>query len=198
MVIDLKRCVGCYGCQLACKTEHATPPGVFFSRVLRQEEGTFPNVRTIFLPVLCNQCEKPACADVCPTGATFKAADGIVEINADQCVGCRSCIMACPYGNRYFNDGHQNYFGDQGAVPYENARTTRHQLNVVMKCDFCKDRVRAGAQPACVANCATEARHFGDLDDPESRVSQLIRERGGFALHPEEGTFPSVYYLPAG
>ena len=195
MVIDLKRCIGCYGCQLACKAENGTPPGVFYARVLKREEGQFPTVRHLFLPVLCNHCEDPPCVDACPTGASSKsAADGIVDIDHDKCVGCRSCMMACPYHNRYFNDQPQHYFA-QGPTPYERARTARHQTDVVMKCNFCKDRVRAGKPPACVANCPAVARYFGDLDDPQSEVSRLIQERGGFTLHPEVGTGPSVYYL---
>ena len=195
LVIDLKRCIGCYGCQLACKAEHGTPPGVYFARVIKREEGSFPTVRQLFLPVLCNHCEDPPCVDACPTGASFKAEDGIVDIDADVCVGCRSCMMACPYTNRYFNDQAPHYF-PQGMTPFEAVRTQRHQQNVVMKCNFCRDRVRAGKPPACVANCPTVARTFGDLDDPLSEVSALIKERGGFTLHPELGTGPAVYYLP--
>jgi len=195
MVIDLKRCTGCYACQLACKAEHGTPPGVFFARVLKQEEGRYPTVRQLFLPVLCNHCEDAPCVEVCPTGASFRWEDGIVDIDADTCVGCRACMMACPYTNRYYNDGPQHYY-EQGATPYEDARMSRHQTDVVMKCNFCRDRVRSGKQPACVANCPTVARYFGDLDDPNSEVSRLIKERGGFPLHPELGTKPSVYYLP--
>ena len=195
MVIDLKRCIGCYGCQLACKAEHSTPPGVYYARVLKHEEGQYPTVRQLFLPVLCNHCEDPPCVDACPTGASFKWEDGIVDINHDLCVGCRACMMACPYTNRYFNDQPQHYFPD-GMTPYEEARTQRHQQNVVMKCNFCRDRVRAGKAPACVANCPTIARYFGNLDDPLSEVSVLIKERGGFTLHPEIGTGPSVFYLP--
>jgi molybdopterin-containing oxidoreductase family iron-sulfur binding subunit len=104
-------------------------------------------------------------------------------------------MMACPYTNRYFNDQPQHYF-PQGMTPYEEVRTGRHQQNIVMKCNFCRDRVRAGKPPACVANCPTIARIFGDLDDPTSEVSRLIKERAGFTLHPEIGTRPSVYYLP--
>jgi Fe-S-cluster-containing dehydrogenase component len=195
MVIDLRRCIGCYGCQLACKAEKGTPPGVFFARVLKHEEGQFPTVRQLFLPVLCNHCEEAPCIDACPTGASFKWEDGIVDIDPDKCVGCRSCMMACPYSNRYYNDNPQHYFA-QGATAYEQVRGARHQTDVVMKCDFCRDRVRAGRDPACVANCPTVARHFGDLDDPTSEVSRLIKERSGFPLHPEAGTKPSVYYLP--
>ncbi|HQV50298.1 MAG TPA: 4Fe-4S dicluster domain-containing protein [Dokdonella sp.] len=196
MVIDLKRCIGCYACQLACKVEHGTPPGVLFARVLKREEGHYPTVRQLFLPVLCNHCEEAPCVEVCPTGASFKwEEDGIVDIDADKCVGCRACMMACPYSNRYYNDGQQNYY-ESGVTDYERARVSQHQTDVVMKCNFCRDRVRAGKQPACVENCPTVARYFGDLDDPNSEVSRLIKERGGFPLHPELGTKPSVYYLP--
>jgi len=196
MVIDLKRCIGCYACQLSCKAEHGTPPGVFYARLLKQEEGQYPSVRQLFLPVLCNHCEEAPCVDACPTGASFKwEEDGIVDIDADKCVGCRACMMACPYSNRYYNDSPQHYY-EQGPTAYERARTAQHQTEVVMKCNFCRDRVRAGKQPACVANCPTVARIFGDLDDPTSEVSRLIKERGGFPLHPEAGTQPSVYYLP--
>jgi len=88
MVIDLKRCFGCYGCQVSCKAEHATPPGVFFARVIKRELGAYPNVRKVFLPVLCMHCETPPCEAVCPTGATSKRADGIVDIDSELCVGC--------------------------------------------------------------------------------------------------------------
>ena len=196
MVIDLKRCIGCYACQLACKAEHGTPPGVFFARVLKQEEGAYPSVRQLFLPVLCNHCEEAPCVDACPTGASFKWEDGIVDIDHDKCVGCKTCMVACPYGNRYFNDQRQHYF-PQGPTDYERERMARHPTEVVMKCNFCRHRLKEGKPPACVANCPTVARCFGDLDDPTSEVSRLIKERGGFPLHPELGTRPSVYYLPA-
>ena len=196
MVIDLKRCIGCYACQLSCKAENGTPPGGFYARLLKHEEGQYPSVRQLFLPVLCNHCEEAPCVDACPTGASFKCEDGIVDIDHDKCVGCRACMMACPYSNRYYNDGPQHYF-EQGSTPYESARTARHQTEVVMKCNFCRERVCSGKQPACVANCPTLARYFGDLDDPRSEVSRLIQERAGFPLHPEAGTKPSVFYLPA-
>lgn len=196
MVIDLKRCIGCYACQLSCKAEHGTPPGVFYARVLKQEEGTYPTVRQVFLPVLCNHCEEAPCVEACPTGASFKWEDGVVDIDHDKCVGCKSCMMACPYDNRYFNDQPQQYY-PQGLTDYERVRMTRHTTGVVMKCNFCRERRAEGKLPACVANCPTVARIFGDLDDPNSEVSRLIKERGGFTLHPELGTKPSVYYLPA-
>jgi len=197
MVIDLRRCIGCYGCQVSCKAEHGTPPGVFFARVVKHEDGQYPMVRQLSLPVLCNHCDEPPCVDACPTGASFVWEDsGIVDIDHDKCVGCRTCMMACPYGNRYFNNGPQNYY-EAGATAYEEKRVHRHQTNVVMKCNFCRDRVSQGKDPACVANCPAYARFFGDLDDPNSEVSRLIKDRGGFPLHPELGTKPCVYYLPA-
>ena len=195
MVIDLKRCIGCYGCQLSCKAEHGTPPGVFFARLLKQEEGHYPTVRQLFLPVLCFHCDEPPCVEVCPTEASFQWPEGIVDIDPEKCVGCRACMMACHYTQRYYYDEEQHYFPGNGATPYERVRSQRHQTGVVMKCNFCRDRVIAGKEPACVANCPTVARYFGDLDDPTSEVSRLIKERGGYTLHPELGTGPCVYYL---
>jgi Fe-S-cluster-containing dehydrogenase component len=195
MVIDLRRCMACYGCQLSCKAENGTPPGVFFARVIKREEGTYPTTRQLFLPVLCNHCEDAPCVEVCPTEASHYAENGIVDIDHDKCVGCHSCMVACPYMNRYFNDERRNYFGDAGATPYEEARVARHPEGVVMKCNFCRPRLAEGKLPACVSNCAAKARIFGDLDDPNSEVSRLIKERGGFTLHPEAGTGPNVYYL---
>ncbi|MBT3550419.1 MAG: 4Fe-4S dicluster domain-containing protein [Rhodospirillaceae bacterium] len=198
MVIDLKRCIGCYGCQLSCKAENGTPPGVFFARVLKQVSGKYPTVQNTFLPVLCNHCDDPPCVEVCPTGAAFVwEEDGIVDVDHDKCVGCRTCMLACPYSQRFFNDETRPYFGEGGATPFETARASHHQTGVILKCNLCRDRVRDGGKPACVENCPTVARIFGDFDDPNSEVSHLIKERGGFPLRPEKGTKPRVYYLPA-
>jgi molybdopterin-containing oxidoreductase family iron-sulfur binding subunit len=141
-------------------------------------------------------CQEPPCLEVCPTGATQKREDGIVFIDADRCVGCRACMVACPYQSRYFNDQVRGYFPGQGLTPYEEWAYAKHPPDVVEKCDFCRDRLAQGKEPACVANCMTRARYFGDLDDPQSEVSRLIREKAGYQLHPELGTDPSVYYLP--
>jgi Fe-S-cluster-containing dehydrogenase component len=197
MVIDLKRCIGCFGCQIACKAENGTRPGTTYARVIRREWGTFPNVKRLSIPVLCMHCANPPCVEVCPTGASQKRdSDGIVFIETSECVGCRACMMGCPYGARYFQDEERDYFG-QGENAYEESRYASHEKGVVEKCDFCRSRLARGEEPACSANCMCKARIFGDLDDPGSEVRRLIREEGGFQLNPELGTDPSVYYLPA-
>lgn len=195
MVIDLKRCIGCYGCQVICKAENATPPGVLWARVVKRESGKYPNVRRVNLPLLCMHCKEPECLKACPTGATEQREDGIVFVDNTKCVGCRYCMNACPYTARYFHAKERYYFGEQGPTPYEEWGYQKHPTGVVSKCDFCRHRVDEGLEPACVANCMCKARTFGDLDDPYSEVSRLIKEKGGRPLYPELGTEPSVYYL---
>lgn len=196
MVIDLKRCIGCHGCQMACKAENGTRPGTLWARVLKQELGTFPNVRRLSLPLLCQHCRLAPCVEVCPTGATQKRADGIVTIDPDKCVGCRYCLMVCPFGSRYYQAEEWTYFPADGVNPYEAMAYARHPTGIVEKCDFCLSRVERGLQPACVATCPAKARTFGDLHDRQSEVSRLIEERGAFRLREEVGTCPSIFYLP--
>jgi molybdopterin-containing oxidoreductase family iron-sulfur binding subunit len=194
MVIDLKKCIGCYGCAAVCKAENATPPGVLWCRVVKRESGVYPRVRRLSLPLQCMHCAEAECLKVCPTGATFRHANGIVDIERDKCVGCRYCMMACPYQARFFQAGVLSYFSD-GPTPYEAQGYQRHQEGTVSKCNFCLPRLEQGLEPACVANCMTRARVFGDLDDPGSEVSRTIRDRGGAQLYPELGTDPSIFYL---
>ncbi len=196
MVIDLKECIGCQACSVSCKVEHGTPPGIFWNRVSEIEEGEFPAVRKYYLPRLCMQCEHPSCVEVCPTGASHRREDGLVLVDQTKCIGCKYCMVACPYGARYFNEKNRGYFGD-GLTPYEQQLYKEHKTGVVEKCNFCADRLDAGKQPACVATCIARARYFGDLDDPDSEVSRLIRQRHGFQLLRETGNNPAVYYLPA-
>ncbi|MEW6456246.1 MAG: 4Fe-4S dicluster domain-containing protein [Acidobacteriota bacterium] len=207
-VIDLKRCYGCYSCQVSCKAENLTPPGVFLARCLKGETGKYPTVVRQSLPVLCMQCKDPECKKVCPTKATTVREDGIVTIDKNLCIGCKYCIVACPYGARYFVPKWKSYFPDKELPnplkreenPFEAYSRKRwieeHGEGTVAKCDFCIERVEKGLNPACVDACPAKARYFGNLEDPETEVSILIKTERGFQLNPEFGTDPAVYYLP--
>ena len=193
MCIDLNICIGCNACTMACKAEHATPAGMFFAKVLEKEVGKFPAARRIFLPVLCNHCKNPICQEVCPTEATYKREDGIVLIDYDLCIGCRSCMEACPYGPRQFYEGDGAYYEGE-RTPFEQVKQDLSD-GIVMKCNFCAQRVDEGRDPACVQTCPTECRIFGDLDDPQSKVARLIAEKKARPLLPEKGLEPSVFYI---
>jgi molybdopterin-containing oxidoreductase family iron-sulfur binding subunit len=196
MVIDLNRCVGCNACTLACKQTNATPSGVYWSQVLQAEVGRYPNARPQYTPILCNHCASAPCVDVCPTGATERQPNGIVTVDGEKCIGCRYCMVACGYDARSFNYAPpQGYHPEKGLTEYEKLRYVEHKTGTVEKCNFCIERVNQGMEPACVLTCPARARFFGDLDDPNSVVSQLIVTRGGRPLHPELGTDPSVFYL---
>ena len=196
LVIDLDTCVGCHACAVNCKEwntggdpgplpDHdpygADPTGVWFNRVHSFEAGEGTSSRTVHFPRSCLHCEDAACVTVCPTGASYKRAeDGIVLVNADACIGCKLCSWACPYGAREYDE-------DAG---------------VMKKCTLCIDRIynenlpEEERVPACVATCPANARHFGDLGDPESEASRLSAARGGRELMPELGYRPVNRYLP--
>jgi Fe-S-cluster-containing dehydrogenase component len=198
LVIDLDTCVGCQACATSCKEWNAQgysaplsdddpygaqPLGTWLNRVHGYEvkgEGDAAS-RIVHFPRSCLHCEEPACVTVCPTGASYKRAeDGIVLVNPETCIGCKLCSWACPYGAR-------EYDYDDG---------------VMKKCTLCVDRIYNEAlavddrQPACVKACPTGARHFGDLGDPNSAVSQLVAARDGYDLLPEMGYKPVNKYLP--
>ena len=195
MTIDLKRCVGCNACVAACKAEQGTPPGIFLRRVIKEETGIFPRVRRVPYPLQCMHCQDPACKSVCPTGATTQRDDGIVLVDDEKCVGCRYCMMACPYGSRFYHAKIREYYPGQGLTIYEELMYKLHPTGVAEKCTFCAHRLEKGLEPSCVANCPTKAMIFGDLDEPESEVSRIVRDRRGIQLRAELGTDPSVFYL---
>ncbi len=200
LVIDLDICVGCHACATSCKEWNAAgiagpltdekpygkePSGVWFNRVhsyeVAEDAASAQPAMTLHFPRSCLHCDTPACVTVCPTGASYKRAeDGIVLVDEDKCIGCKLCSWACPYGAREYS-------------PVDG---------VMKKCTLCVDRIyntnlpEQDRQPACVQACPTRARHFGDLGDPASTVSQLVAERGGVALMPELGYEPVNRYLP--
>jgi len=205
MVADLRRCVGCQTCTAACKHANATPPGVQWRRVLDMETGVYPDVKRSFIPVGCMHCADPPCMHVCPSTATYKRADGIVGINYDLCIGCAYCAVACPYQARYKVDRAEFAYGESMAP--EAKRFDPKRVGVATKCTFCHERIDAGlasglkpgvdpdATPACVNSCIAGALHFGDVEDKNSNVSQLLAENQFFRMHEELGTEPGFYYL---
>ncbi|MBI4318621.1 MAG: 4Fe-4S dicluster domain-containing protein [Chloroflexi bacterium] len=197
IVIDLKRCIGCNACTVACKSENGTPRGIFYTRTLTKEMGTYPDVKRVYLPVLCNHCRNAPCERVCPTGATYRREDGIVLIDHDKCVGCRACYVACPYKMRSHlkRDLLEKGYYETELTPFEKLKYATHTPGVVAKCTLCAHRIDEGLEPACVVTCPSEARVFGDLEDEGSKVRRLIRLRGARVLLPECDTEPSVHYV---
>ena len=206
MVADLDRCVGCQTCTAACRQTNATQPGVQWRKVLDLEFGEYPDVRRVFVPVGCQHCADPPCMHVCPSTATRRRDDGIVTIDYDLCIGCAYCAVACPYQARSKVDEPVYAHGGEPTI-LERLQFDARRFGVSQKCTFCADRIDAGlargltpgvdadATPACVNSCIAEALHFGDIEDPESNVSQLLAEKNQFRMHEELGTNPGFYYL---
>ncbi|HAK55048.1 MAG TPA: hypothetical protein DCP38_06140 [Acidobacteria bacterium] len=209
MFVDLDSCIGCHGCTVACKVEHATPLGIEWLRVGLWEAGEYPDSVRLSYPMRCNHCTAAPCVRVCPTGANQeREEDGIVWIDQNKCVGCRYCVIACPYQVISFHPREKSNFPSRtDLAPSEKARQRRYplQTGTAIKCNFCKERVDEGrekgltpgvdraATPACVNTCQGQAMVFGDLDDTDSRVSRAIRENGGRHFHTEFSTQPSSY-----
>ncbi len=195
VAIDLKRCTGCQSCTIACKMENGTPPGVFWTRVLEKEEGTFPFAYKVFMPVRCNHCAEPPCVTVCPSGASYRREkDNLVLVDQDRCIGCGSCVVACPYDVRFMPENTRGYYGDR-KTPFEDEAYQKWQKGAAQKCTLCVHRIDNGLKPACVETCPTKALVFGDLNDPKSEIAVLVRARPNFQPSAELGTDPAVFYL---
>lgn len=180
LVFDLRRCIGCHTCVIACKVENNLDERHSWMKVFTSSgtpadipTGKYPQLRLSWQPSTCMHCQNPPCLQACPEDAIFQRPDGIVVINREKCNGCQLCLPACPYDAIQFNP----------------------EAECVEKCTLCSHRVDQGLEPFCVKECVWGAIHFGDISDPNSEVSRLVSRRQGYTLEPGKGTQPSNYYL---
>ncbi len=199
IAVNVDRCVGCHTCSISCKMSNNVPDGMLWNRVLTENSevidgavGVYPALSRDYLPLACQHCENPACQKVCPTGATYKDDKGRVEIDYDKCIGCRMCMAACPYNARVFN--WTEPVRSAGAS-YGEADVPVRPKGVMEKCTLCHERTDRSDAPMCVACCPARARVYGDLDDPNSDISKIAREKNVRILLEEMGTSPQVFYF---
>lgn len=174
-VIDNRKCIGCHACTTACKSEHEVPVGVNRTWVKQVEKGTFPNTRRLFSVMRCNHCTDAPCVEICPTEALYTREDGIVDFDKDRCIGCKSCMQACPYDALYIDP----------------------ETSTAAKCNYCAHRVDIGLEPACVNVCPEEAIISGDMDDPNSKIATLLSRQQVKVRKPEKATQPNLFYIDA-
>ncbi len=172
-LIDHRKCIGCHACSVACKSENQVPLGVYRTWVKYVETGSFPDVRRRFQVTRCNHCANPPCVRICPVGAMYQRADGIVEFDSSICIGCKSCIQACPYDSIYIDP----------------------ETYTAAKCHFCAHRIEMGLEPACVVVCPEHAILAGDLDDPNSEIRRKLAVSQVTVRKPEQGTGPKLFYI---
>lgn len=172
MAIDTLKCVGCSDCVVACQTENNVPIGYCRDWIVEVTDGTYPNLTLENRSERCCHCTNAPCVRCCPTGASHKTEEGVVLVTHSDCIGCAACITSCPYDARY-----------------------THPEGYVDKCTFCYHRLADGLLPACVSVCPTKCLYFGDLDNPESKISEVLKNRKWKLLIPEAGTEPKLYFL---
>jgi molybdopterin-containing oxidoreductase family iron-sulfur binding subunit len=207
MLVDISKCLekeDCTKCIQACDRSHNVPEftepahqvkwiwKASFENVFPSQQHDYVMDRLKEKPVLalCNHCSEPPCVRVCPTQATWKRADGIVMMDWHRCIGCRYCMAACPYGSRSFN-----WLDPRPHIAKLNPDFPTRTKGVVEKCNFCEERLAKGQLPACVEACPQKAMVFGDLDDPNSQVRELLRSRYTIQRKPELGTKPEIFYI---
>jgi Fe-S-cluster-containing dehydrogenase component/formate-dependent nitrite reductase membrane component NrfD len=174
-VIDHRRCIGCHACTVACKEENQVPLGAFRTWVKYVEKGTFPHTRRYFSVLRCNHCDNAPCVTICPTVALYRRPDGVVDFDGARCIGCKSCMQACPYDALYIDPS----------------------TNTAAKCHYCAHRLEVGLEPACVVVCPERAIIAGDLDQPSTEIARLVAREQVEVRKPEQGTRPKVYYIGA-
>lgn len=173
IAIDSRKCINCKACVVACRAENRVPVAHSRPWINEEQRGAFPKLMAVSEPEQCHQCAHPACVRVCPTGASYQRPDGVVAVKDSECVGCRYCMIACPFDARFF----------------------REDLGVVEKCDFCAQRLDRGDIPACVETCPGKVRVFGDINDTSSPLAQLLARRQYRVKKAEAGTRPQLYFL---
>lgn len=208
--LNLSRCIGCRKCVHACVAENnqSRGPEVQYIRVIEMPRGTMdtekgnhhydrptvPDAEHFYMPVQCHQCANPPCVKVCPVEATWQEPDGVTVIDYDWCIGCRYCEAACPYWARRFNFTTPNLPKDQLNPDMSYLSNRPREKGVVEKCHFCLHRTREGRMPACLEICPTGARKFGNVLDPKSEVSEILKTKRVFVLKEETGTLPRFFY----
>lgn len=209
MVVDNRKCIGCNACTVACIAENNLPPGVTYRTVMEVETGEYPEVTRIFMPTNCQQCEDPPCQKAAPSGAITKRKDGIVEFDYTKLRGKETYEKvkeACPYTAVYYDDGRFYTEGTPKIQGYEKRAATEYgkkwprekgapPISSARKCHFCIQRLDSGMLPACVSACIGRAMYFGDLNDGESLVSELLLKNVSVQINQDYKTGPKVYYL---
>jgi phenylacetyl-CoA:acceptor oxidoreductase subunit 1 len=206
MVIDLRKCIGCDTCSAACSQSNNIP-NYFWRKVNDCGKNVNSDRQRLFLPMSCMHCSNAPCLEVCPTTATYRRPDGIVDIDHRLCVGCGYCILACPYRARSILDHGSNFDSHKELQKQAIDDSDVDRIGVCTKCNFCLPRIDSGltrglspgndpeATPMCVISCSSGALYFGDIDDPNSTVSKLIQQNKTILLHEQLGTAPSVYFI---
>ena len=172
-IIDNRKCIGCHACTTACKSEHDVAVGVNRTYVKQVEKGEFPNTRRIFSVMRCNHCTDAPCVTICPVEALYTREDGIVDFDNNRCIGCKSCMQACPYDALYIDP----------------------DTNTAAKCNYCAHRVDVGREPACVEVCPEHAIIAGDMENPNTEISELLARQTVIVRKPEKGTNPNLFYI---